>query len=227
MCFLRWAVAVALVVGLAGSARADATPPLAMDEPKSGLHLSVEGGCQVRPADGGGAACQEYAASADKSDVFAVVLGPKGLFFYSVAIFAERELGGGVERARRVSTAMGGSVFGTPSEVTYGEQQFLRTQLRMSNGAAICFISADDRSEVAVIMFATDTESLAAMEPKAEAAMRSLRRAPKPPDAPAPTAPMSCGSRALITTFLVLLFGLPVVGFIRRATKQAKKKRKR
>jgi hypothetical protein len=223
------ALALALllaVLGLAAPARADGS--LAMDEPKSGLHLDVEGACQVRPADGGGAACQSYAASADKSDVFAVVLNDAGLFGYSVAMFAEREPGAGEERARRVSKSMGESVAAVPSPVTFGGQAFLRTRLEMANGAAICFITADDRAEVAVIMFATDRDALSSVEPKAEAAMRTLRRAGAPPpsawnDGTAPPKPMSRTVQMLITAFLALVFGLPVIRFIQRAVRTARK----
>lgn len=220
-------IAMAIVLGVVGTARADASSggaPLAMDEPRSGLHLEVEGACQVRPADGGGAACQSFAASADKSELFAVVLGPKGLLFYSVAVFAEHEQGVGETRARAVSTKMGDSVVGTPTAVTYGEQPFLRTQLRTTNGAAICFITADDSPEVAVIMFATEPESLSAMEPKAEAAMRTLRRAKKLSAAP-PPAPMSRTSQALLSAFLLVIFGLPVFRFIGRAVRNARRKK--
>ena len=215
------------VVGLASPARADGS--LAMDEPKSGLHLEVEGACQVRPADGGGAACQSFAASADKSDVFAVVLNDAGLFAYSIAMFAEREPGTGEERARRVSKSMGESVAAVPTSVTFGGQAFLRTRLEMANGAALCFITADDRAEVAVIMFAADREALASVEPKAEAALRTLRRAGAPPpsawnDGTAPPKPMSRTAQMLITAFLALVFGLPVIRFIQRAVRTARKK---
>ena len=226
----RWAGVVAVLVMLLGTgldARADGA--LAMDEAKSGLHLDVEGACQVRPADGGGAACQSFAASADKSDVFAVVLGPNGLLSYSVAIFAEREPGSGEERARRVSKSMGESVAASPAPVTFGGQPFLRTRLEMANGAALCFITADDRPEVAVIMFAADREALGAIEPKAEAAMRTLRRARSEAAAEtssngtAPPPPMSRTAQMLITAFLALVFGLPVLRFITRAVKNARR----
>jgi hypothetical protein len=209
-----WVIALDLLAGLKGSARADA--PLSMDEPTSGLHLEIEGGCQVRPADGGGAACRDFAASADESERFAVVLGPKGLLLYSVAMFAEREQGVGVSRARLVSTKMGEAVVGTPAEVTYGGQRFLRTQLRTSNGAAICFITADESAEIAIIMFASDPEAFAAMEPRAETAMRTLRRSTRQVAA---ASPMSCGSEALLSMFLFVVFGLPAVGFILRAVR--------
>ncbi len=216
---------VLLVIGLARSARADG--PLVMDEPKSGFRLDVEGGCQVRPADGGGAACQSFAASAHKSDVFAVVLDDAGLFAYSIAVFAEREPGSGEERARRVSKSMGESVTASPTRVTLGGQPFLRTHLAMTNGAAICFITADQRPEVAVIMFASDREALAVMEPKADAAMRTVRRtgAPVVPwsaDGTAPPKPMSRTAQMLITAFMVLVFGLPVVRFLQRAIRNAR-----
>lgn len=219
-------VVLVSVVGLARSARADG--PLAMEEPKSGLHLDVEGACQVRPADGGGAACQSFAASADKSDAFAVVLNDAGLFAYSVAVFAEREPGTGEERARRVSKSMGESVTAAPTAVTFGGQPFLRTRLAMTSGAAICFVTADERPEVAVIMFATDREALAAVEAKAESAMRTVRRAAAPlapwsADGTAPPKPMSRTAQMLITAFLALVFGLPVVRFLQRAVRNARK----
>jgi hypothetical protein len=219
-----WVTVVAIVLGTAAHARADA--PLSMDEPKSGLHLEVDGGCQVRPEDGGGAACQGFAASAHKSELFAVVLRPTGLLFYTVAVFAEREQGLGLPRARRVSTSLGDSVVGTPTEVSYGGQRFLRTQLRTSHGAAICFITADESAEVAIVMFATDPESLSAMEPQAEAAMRTFRRTAKATPAAVSSTPMSCGSQALLSAFLFVVFGLPVFGVIFRAIRIARRKAK-
>jgi hypothetical protein len=202
-------VRLVLMLGAIGS-RARADGALAIDEAKSGLHLDVEGACQVRPADGGGAACESFAASAHKSDVFAVVLGPNGLLSYSVAIFADREPGSGEERA-------------------FGGQRFLRARLEMANGAALCFITADQRAEVAVIMFAADREALATVELKAEAAMRTVRRASRestssPGTAPPP--PMSRPAQLLITAFLGLLFGLPVLRFITRAVKNGRRNAK-
>jgi len=221
-------VTLLFVVGRAPSARAD--PPLAMEEPRSGLHLDVDGACQVRPADGGGAACQSFAASADKSDVFAVVLNDAGLLAYSIAIFAEREPGNGEDRARRVSKSLGESVAASPAPVTFGGQTFLSTRLEMTGGAALCFITADDRPEVVVIMFASDRDAIAAVEPKAEAAMRTLRRAggalavSPSYDGTAPPKPMSRTAQMLITTFLALVFGLPVIRFIQRAVRAARKR---
>lgn len=226
--FLRWVIVVATVLGLVvptRHARADARAAgagLAMDELGSGVHLEVEGACQVRPADGGGAECRSFAASADKSDVFAVVLGPNGLLFYSVAIFAARELGVGEARARLVSAKMGESVAGAPIAVSYGEQAFLRTELKMTEGAAVCFITVDDTPEVAVVMFATALDSFSAMVPKADAAMRTFRRTRKPAPASAPppapkAAPMSCGSQGMLSLFLLVIFGLPVFRVIRRS----------
>jgi hypothetical protein len=223
---VAWASALFLMLGLTGLAKADA--PLVMDEPKSGLRLEVEGACQVRPADGGGAACRDFAASADKSERFAVVLGPNGLLFYSVAMFADPEPGGGMTRARAVAAKMGEAVVGTPNEVLHGGQRFLRAQLRTSNGAALCFITADEREEIAIIMFAGDPESFSAMEAKADAAMGTIRRTAKPAASaqtpPIDGAPMSRTSQALLSVFLVLVFGLPVVGFIRRAIRNARRK---
>ena len=77
-------------------------------------------------------------------------------------------------------------------------------------------------------MFAADRDALASVEPKAEAAMRTLRRAGAPPprawsDGTAPPKPMSRTAQVLITAFLVLVFGLPVVRFIRRAVRVARK----
>lgn len=221
----------ALLLWLGNGSPARAAAPLAMDEAKSGIHLEVEDACQVRPADGGGAACQSFAASADKSDAFAVVLGPDGLLSYSIAIFAEREPGSGEERARRVSKSMGESVAAAPAPVTFGGQPFLRTRLAMETGGAICFITADDRPEVAVIMFAGDREALAAVEPRADAAMRTLRRAPgaaavatsSSSSGTAPPPPMSRTAQLLITALLALVFGLPVVRFITRAVKNARR----
>ena len=222
-----WMIVVAVLLGV-GRARAEvpsAAAPLAMDEPKSGLHLEVAEGCQVRPEDGGGAACRDFAASAHKSEAFAVVLGTNGLFFYSVAIFTEVELGVGEARARRVSASIGETVTGTPEPVTYGEQRFLRSRLLTATGAAICFITVDDRPEVSIIMFASEPESLAGMEPKAEAAMRTLRRTKAA--AAAPTTPMSCGTQALVSVFLVFVFGLPVFAFIFRAIRIAQRFQKK
>ena len=220
-------VVLLFVVGRATSARADR--PLAMEEPRSGLHLDVEGACQVRPVDGGGAACQSFAASADKSDVFAVVLNDAGLFAYSIAIFAETEPGKGDERARRVSKSLGASVAASPAPVTFGGQAFLSARLEMKSGAAICFITADDRPEVAVIMFASDRAAIVEVEPKAVAAMRTLRRASgalavsSSYDGTAPPKPMSRTAQMLITAFLALVFGLPVIRFIQRAIRAARK----
>ena len=215
-----WVIVAAALLGAVGTARAEA--PLVMDEPISGLHLAVEGACQVRPADGGSAACRGFAASADKSERFAVVLGPSGLLIYSVAMFAERERGVGEARARLVAAKMGDSVVGTPAAVTYGEQAFLRAELRLTGGAALCFITADDSAEVAVIMFASAPESLSAMAPAADAAMHTIHRTKKADAAPAPT--LSRTSQALLSALLVILFGLPVYRFIARAVRNARRR---
>ena len=222
-------ILLGMVLGASGRARADAGPaaPLALDEPRSGLHLEIEGACQVRPADGGGAACQSYAASAHKSDVFAVVLDDRGLFVYSIAIFAERELGSGETRARLVSSKLGDAVSGAPTTVSYGGERFVRAQLRMPNGAAVCFITADDRPEVAIVMFATDRTLVDAINPKLEAAMRTLRRtAPPAPAAPEPDPPVGSRSQKLLTALLLVVFAVPVITFIRRAIRLERRKAK-
>ena len=158
--------------------RARAEGPLVMEEPRSGLHLEVPGGCAVKPA--GDAACASFAASAHQAERFAVVVHDGALLSYSVAMFADPEPGTGEERAQKVVKSLGDA---ETSIVTYGGQPFLRAELHPSNGAAVCFVTIDDRPEVGIVMFASEPALADAMRLHADEVMRSSHR-PGPPVRP-------------------------------------------
>ncbi|MDB4945177.1 MAG: hypothetical protein JWP97_4711 [Labilithrix sp.] len=185
--------------------------PLAIDEPRSGIHLEVEGACLVKPAPRGeaGAACASFAASAHQSERFAVVLGPDGLLSYSVAVFAEREAGRGEERARRVATALGSAVVGEPEAVTAGGTRFVRAELQTVGGAALAYVSVDGRPEVALVLFASEPGRRALMLAGAEQAMGTVRWAGADPAPPVP-GPRHL-SRAALAGALLLVAVVAVV----------------
>jgi hypothetical protein len=192
---------------------------LSLDEPKSGIHLDVEGACLARPLDAGtagAATCPELAAGAVASDVMAVVAGDGGSPRYVVQIVTEApRLGTGEERARRVAAELGDAVVEPPTAVSFGEQHFLRVRLGPKKGPGVCFVTADDRSEVATVVFlAIDDggDADAAVEKKADVAMATLQRSA--PEAIRHDGSPSRGSDALVIAFLVIVagaFGLFVV----------------
>ena len=191
--------ALAIVLGLGpGIAHAEA-----MDEPRSGLHLDVPGACQVKPA--GDAACAGFEASAHQAERFAVVLHDGGLLSYSIAMFADPEPGADEERAQRVVKSLGAM---ESSVVSYNGQSFLRAELHPANGAALCFVTVDDRPEVAIIMFASDPTQADAMRTHADEAMHTIHR----------TGPLAHRSPRRLKAFLwAVLIPLLLLGrFLRR-----------
>jgi hypothetical protein len=210
---------VVLVLGLgvvarSGPARADGGTPsrLAIDEPKSGLHLDVEGAClaRIRDAEAGTVTCPELAVRGD-SEAFAVVTGdgsaegPR----YAVEILVETKLGTGEDRARRAAMEMDEALVEPPIVVTYGDQRFVRAHFRAEDTRGLAFLAVDERPELATILFVSvDADPAGEVEKRAEAVMTTVRRVPRNSTSAAGAESVpSKGSDALVIAFLVVVVG--------------------
>ena len=168
-------------------ARADAGTPrvLVLDEPKSGVHIELPGACLARAKDAamGTPTCPDRAVPGD-TEALAVVGGDgeaegKGAHYSVDIVVEEIAFGSGEDRARRVAKELSEALAEPPTVVTFGEQRFVRARLRWTNGGGVCFVTADERKEVAGIIFLSlDAESVAQVEKHADVAMATLRRAP-------------------------------------------------
>jgi hypothetical protein len=189
---------------------------LSLDEPKSGLHLEIEGACLVRPLDAGqpgAATCPELIEGALDSAAVAIVVGDGGSARYSVTIVTDPlESGTGEERARRVAQKSAGDLVEPPTVVTFADQRFVRGRLRGKESGGVCFVTADDRPEVAAIVFLafdTDPAAVADVERKADLAMATLQRAPL--EKAAHGAAPSRGGDTLLVVFVLVVVGLFVL----------------
>lgn len=228
--------ALALLLGIVGrgrEARADGglsvarphdAPRLAIDEPKSGLHLEVDATCQRSETDGAlGATCSVVQVEEEPGSLHgaAFIMGGG----YSVDIVPQEH---GTSPHLRASELCGALPSESPAVVTFGDRQFVR--VRSPAADQLCFVTADEKPEITAILFrALDPGMLPLTHPEfvldlgheAEAVMATLRGAAPPPAAPAsagvrPHADFSSNPTVVV---LILTGGvLLLLAFVKRAS---------